>query len=46
MMSTLPFSDVDDFDLNLLLNLQQNDANSMFDEQYEYNISNTINNNL
>ena len=46
-MSTFPFNDVNNFDLKLLLQLQHDIASgNISDEQYEINISNTIDNNL
>ena len=46
-MSTFPFNDTDNFDLNLLLRLQHDIASgNLNDEQYENNILNTINNDI
>ena len=46
-MSSFPFNDVNDLDLNLLLQSHRSDDSiPISDEQYEYSISNTINNNL
>lgn len=45
-MSTFPFNDLNNFDLNLLLQLQQNTGSpSISDEQYDNSITNIINNN-
>ena len=46
-MASFPFNDVSDFDLYRLLQVQQNaDSFSISNEQYELNISDTINNNV
>ena len=45
-MATFPFNALNDFYLNLMLQLQHNlGENSIFDEQYERDTSNAINNN-
>ena len=45
-MSTFPFNDLNNFDLNLLLQLQQiTGSPSISDEQYDNSITNIINNN-
>ena len=45
-MATFPFNALNDFDLNLMLQLQNNlGENSISDEQYERDTSNAINNN-
>ena len=45
-MASFPFSNVSDFDLNLVLQPQHNASSTLIsDEQYEQNISNVINSN-
>ena len=45
-MATFPFNALNDFDLNLMLQLQHNlGENPISDEQYERDTSNAINNN-
>ena len=47
-MTTFPFNDLNNFDLNLLFQIQPADTGSppVSDEQYDNNISNIINNNM